>query len=507
MTDSENMRLKIDTGKDILHKVHKAAQEFGVEVYAVGGFVRDLYLGKEGTDVDFVVLGDAVAFARFFRKKFRSGKVIAYPRFGTAMLHYTIGGKRAVPAGAGANKTWKLEFVSARSEHYDEDSRKPHVERADLQSDLSRRDFTINCLAMHISPEQFGEIVDPFNGIADIEKKRIRTPLDPVITFNDDPLRILRAIRFAATLKFTIEERTYQAILDTRERLSIISRERITEEFRKMLLAETPSYGLNLMKETGVSAIIFPELDQLAGVEQRKEFHHKDVFYHTLQVVDNISRKTEKFELRLAALLHDIAKPQTKRFIEGVGWTFHGHEELGARMVERIGRRMRLPMSTIKYVQKLVRLHLRPIQLVDESVTDSAIRRLMVEAGEDIDDLMTLCRADITSKNPRKVKQYLANFDKVEARIREVEEKDKLRQFKPAITGNDIMRLMNIPPGPLVGKIKQAVVDAILDGKISNEQEACLDYLMSIKDQFETAAAEQQEDGASPPATESSPPE
>lgn len=473
------MILKVQNGKEILQQVFKAAQEFGVEVYAVGGFVRDLYMGVEGTDIDIVVVGDAVGFARFFRKKFRSGKVVTFGRFGTAMLNY---------------QNRKLEFVSAREEFYHEDSRKPEVQTADLNSDLSRRDFTINCLAIHLSPERFGEVIDIFNGIADIDNKLIRTPLDPVITFSDDPLRILRAIRFATRLQFAIEEKTYQAIIDTKERLKIISQERITEEFRKMMLAEKPSVGLELLRETGVAVVIFPELNDLAGVEQRQDYHHKDVFYHTLEVVDNISRQTDNFDLRMVALMHDIAKPQTKRFVEEVGWTFHGHEELGARMVERIGRRMRLPLSSIKYIKKLVHLHMRPTQLVDEMVGDSAIRRLMVEAGEEIDDLMLMCRADITSKNARKVQRYLANFDRVEARIKEVEEKDKLRQFKPAFTGDDIMKLLNIPPGRLVGKIKQAVVDAILDGKIPNEYQACYDYFISIKDRFMS----EQEDDNSP---------
>lgn len=461
--------LSVQKGREILEKIHRAAEEQQLKVYAVGGFVRDLYLGKEGTDIDFVVEGDAVAFARYVRKKYRTGRVVAYPRFGTAML---------------VLEGYKLEFVSARQEHYTPDSRKPRVQKADLYTDLSRRDFTINCLAMRIDQAHFGEVIDIFNGIQDIEARIIRTPLDPVITFNDDPLRILRAIRFATQLAFQIEEKTYQAIWVTRERLKIISQERITEEFKKILLAQQPSIGLNLLKETDILKIIFPELDLLSGVEQRQEYHHKDVFKHTLQVVDNIAQKTDKFELRLAALLHDIAKPQTKRFVEGIGWTFHGHEELGARMVARIGRRMRLPLNTIKYVQKLVRLHLRPIQLADETVTDSAIRRLMVEAGEDIDDLMMLCRSDITSKNPNKVKQFLKNFDRVEQRIKEVEEKDRLRQFKPAMSGTHIMEILNIPPGPLVGKIKQAIVDAILDGVIPNEYQACYDYLLKIKDQF-----------------------
>lgn len=462
-------KLKITTGKDILKRVCSAAKEKGVEAYAVGGFVRDLYLGKEGNDIDFVVVGDAVDFAKFLQKKYRSGKVVTYPRFGTAMVHF---------------KAHKLEFVTARSEHYQPDSRKPVVQKADLKSDLSRRDFTINCLAMDISPKQFGKIIDVFDGIEDIEQKIIRTPLDPELTFNDDPLRILRAIRFAAQLQFEIEDKTYQAILQTKERLQIISQERITEEFKKLLLASQPSIGLQLLKDTGISAIIFPELDELSGVDQRQDYHHKDVFNHTLQVVDNIARVTDRFELRLTALLHDIAKPQTKRFVEGVGWTFHGHEDLGAKIAERIGRRMKLPMNTIKYVQKMVRLHLRPMQLADNSVTDSAYRRVMVEAGDSIDDLLMLCRADITSKNPQKVRQYLQNFDKVEQRIQEVEEKDKLREFKPALTGNDIMNLLSLQPGPIIGKIKDAITDAILDGEIRNDYEACKKYLLEIKDQY-----------------------
>lgn len=462
-------KLVVPAGKKILENVHGAAQAAGVEVYAVGGFVRDLYLGRTGTDIDFVVLGDAVAFANQFKQKFRSGKVVSYPRFGTAMINY---------------RQWKLEFVSARQEHYQNNSRKPSVRKADLQSDLSRRDFTINCLAMHISPERFGEVIDNFDGVGDIQRQIIRTPLDPVITFNDDPLRILRAIRFAAQLNFSIETATFRAIIETKERLKIISQERITEEFRKLMLADRPSVGLRLLKETGVSQIIFPELDQLAGVEQRQDYHHKDVFDHTLEVLDNISRYTDKFELRMVALMHDIAKPQTKRFIEGIGWTFHGHEELGARMVERIGRRMKLTVNAIKYIKKLVRLHMRPAQLVNEEVTDSAIRRLLVEAGEDIDDLMTLCRADITSRNPQKVRRFKSNFAKVEKRIAEVEEKDRLRNFKPALTGEDIMKELNIPPGPLVGKIKQAIVDAIMEGEIPNEYAACLAYFHKIKGKF-----------------------
>lgn len=463
------MKIKVHKGKGVLEKVNLLAQQQKLEVFAVGGFVRDLYLGIEGSDIDFVIIGDGIDFARNFHNKFYSSKIVTFPRFGTAALYF---------------QNYKLEFVSARSEYYEADSRKPHVDKANLENDLARRDFTINTLAMNISKEKFGEIIDPYDGLQDIDNKVIRTPLNPVETFSDDPLRILRAIRFATIFNFTIEKETYQAIIDTRQRLEIISQERITEEFCKLMLAKNPSVGLNLLFETGILDIVFPELVLLSGVEQRQDFHHKDVFYHTLKVVENIAQKTDKLELRMAALLHDIAKPQTKRFVENVGWTFHGHEDLGARMVVTIGRRMRFPMTTIKYIQKLVRLHLRPMQLVDESVTDSAIRRLMVEAGNDLEDLMSLCRADITSKNPDKVKRYLYNFDLVEKKMQEVEEKDKLRNFQPAINGNMIMDSLKIPAGPLVGKIKKAVVDAVLDGIIPNEKEACFKYLIKIKDKF-----------------------
>ena len=463
------MKIKGIKRKAIFKKVVEAASRLNMDAYVVGGYVRDLYLGIEGKDIDFVVVGDALTFAEAFRKKYRSGRIITYPRFGTAMLTF---------------QDFKLEFVTARSESYATDSRKPAVVKADLESDLSRRDFTINTLAMDISEKNFGKVIDLFQGKADLDQGIIRTPLDPSITFSDDPLRILRAIRFAAVLNFDIESRTYQAILETRERLRIISQERITEEFRKMMLASQPSLGLDLLRDSGVAEVIFPELLALSGVEQREDFHHKDVFDHTLKVLDNISVMTEKFELRLAALLHDIAKPQTKRFVKGIGWTFHGHEDLGAKMVHKIGRRMRLPVNLIKYVEKLVRLHLRPMQLVDEMVTDSAIRRLMVEAGEDLDDLMMLCRADITSKNPEKVKRYLSNFDRVEEKMKAVEEKDNLRNFKLAIDGNKIMESLGLSPGPIVGRIKDAVTAAVLDGDIPNEEHACVEFMLKVKDQY-----------------------
>jgi len=466
-------KLNTHKGRPVLDKISSLSEKLGIKIYAVGGFVRDLILENTGTDMDFVVEGDALEVARAFRQNFRSGKVVTFPRFGTAMLTY---------------RQYKLEFISARSEHYDPDSRKPTVQKADLFSDLSRRDFTINTLAMDLSPESFGTLIDRYHGLRDIKNKVIRTPLDPVITFHDDPLRIMRAIRFAAVLGFEIEDKTFQAIIETRERLKIISQERITEEFRKMLLARQPSAGIVLLGKTGLLDIVMPELTQLSGVDQRQDFHHKDVFDHTLQVLDNISDRTDQFELRLAALLHDIAKPQTKKFIEGTGWTFHGHEDIGAHMVGHIGKRMRLPTTTIKHVQKLVRLHLRPMQMVDDSVTYSAIRRLMVDAGNELDDLMALCRADITSKNPQKVKRYLANFDHVECKMKEVEEKDKMRNFKLAIDGNTIMSTLGISPGPLVGELKDEILDAVLDGRIPNNPDACFNYLIEIKDRFTSKA-------------------
>jgi putative nucleotidyltransferase with HDIG domain len=467
--DFSRLVRQVSKGKQIFQNVFKIGQELKLEVYAVGGFVRDLYLGKEGTDIDFVVVGDALKLASEFKKKYKTSKVVTFPRFGTAKLLF---------------RKFKLEFVTARSEHYHQDSRKPKVIKADLESDLSRRDFTINTLAMNISPESFGEVCDLYDGITDIENRIIRTPLDPALTFSDDPLRILRAIRFATTLDFQLEKNILQAISETRERLGIISQERITEEFQKILLAAKPSIGLKLLKDTALLEIIFPELVLLSGVEQRQDFHHKDVFEHTLQVLDKISENTDKFELRMAALLHDIAKPQTKRFNQEAGWTFHGHEEIGARMVNKIAKRMRFPTAIVKYLEKMVRLHLRPMQLVDKSVTDSAIRRLMVEAGELIDDLMMLCRADITSKNPQKVKRFLGNFDLVEKKMKAVEEKDKISNFQLAINGNIIMKTLNIPSGPVVGKIKKTITDAVLDGEIPNEPNACFQYMMSIKDQF-----------------------
>ena len=456
---------------DFWDKFRETSRELNTEVYLVGGYVRDILLAREDErdEMDFMVVGDGTEFAQKLAEKFGISSVNIFKRFGTAHFKYN-----------GMN----FEFVGARKESYTRESRNPDVEAGTFIDDIKRRDFTINSIAVSLSEKDFGKIIDIFDGISDIKRKIIRTPLDPLKTFDDDPLRILRAIRFASVLNFTIEDKTFEAIKNRRERLKIITQERITEEFLKIMASPKPSVGLELMQESGVMEIVFPEIANLAGVEQRKDFHHKDVFKHTLQVVDNIAKVSDNLWLRIAGLLHDVAKPATKRFVEGVGWTFHGHEEIGARMIKGIFRKMKFPMNKQPYVEKLVRLHLRPLALVDDEVTDSAIRRLIVAAGEDLDDLITLCRADITSKNPKKVERYLRNYDKVMQRVIEVKEKDKLRAFQSPVRGDEIMKICNLEPSRKVGEIKKAIEEAILEGKIENTYEAAYDYLMKIKDEF-----------------------
>jgi poly(A) polymerase len=456
--------------QEILQTIGKYADEMKVEAYVVGGYVRDKLLGVEGKDIDIVVVGDGIAFARGVAEKFgRKNDIVTFEKFGTAML----------PMNGG-----KIEFVAAREETYESASRKPNVKRATLQSDLSRRDFTINAVAASINTARFGEIVDPYNGAKDLQNKILRTPLNPEQTFDDDPLRMMRAVRFTARFNLHIEERTLRAITTKAERITIVSKERISDEFLKILETPKPSIGLKLLYETRLANYVLPELVEMAGVEQRKDYHHKDVFLHTLKVVDNISTMTDNVWLRFVALVHDIAKPRTKAFKEGIGWTFHGHEEIGARMMKPIFRRMRLPLERLPYVEKLIRLHLRPMVLVSEEVTDSAVRRLLFEAGEDIDDLMLLCRADITSQNPRRVEQYLKNYDIVLQKMKEVEEKDRLRNWQPPVKGDEIMQVCGLKPGPLVGKLKKAIEEAILDGLIPNEHDPALEYLLTIKDKI-----------------------
>lgn len=452
----------------LLKKIGAVADTLGVEVYAVGGYVRDHLLKRDGKDIDFVVVGDGPVFAKAVAKAVGSSRVTTYEKFGTALVEVD---------------DYKLEFVGARKESYRGDSRKPSVEPADLQADLQRRDFTINALAVKLNREGFAELVDLFRGLHDLQKKIIRTPLDPEVTFKDDPLRILRGIRFAAQLRFHIAADTHRAMKKMAHRLKIISQERITDEFLKILAAPKPSIGFILMDETQVLEYVFPELAALKGVEQRQGFHHKDVFYHTLKVLDNVAAVSDDLALRYTALVHDIAKPKTKQFIEGKGWTFHNHEEIGARMLTPIGRRLRLPNEMTRYAKKLTRLHLRPISLTEEEVTDSAYRRLLVQAGEDLEDLLLLCRADITSQNPRRVQKHLANFDFVVKRLNEVEEKDKMRAFQSPVRGDEIMKICGIPPGPLVGRLKKAIEEAILEGEIPNDYDAAHAYLLAVKDE------------------------
>jgi poly(A) polymerase len=457
--------------KDLFRDISESASEIKQKIYVIGGFVRDYYMNRldadNSRDVDFVTIGSGIRAAEAAARQLGTRKVATFKRFGTAQVTW---------------KNFHLEFAGARRESYQPDSRKPAVEDGSLEDDQLRRDFTINALSWSLNPDDYGRLNDPFSGIRDLQNRVIRTPVDPLKTFNDDPLRMMRAVRFAAQLHFNIEPETRRAIERMAPRLEIVSKERIIDEVNKIVMCDQPSAGFILLYETGLLQQFFPELCRLSGVEEFYGLKHKDNFYHTLKVLDNVARVSDNIWLRWAAILHDIAKPDTKRFQHGQGWTFHGHDALGAKMVPAIFRRLGLPADErMRYVRKLVRLHLRPIALAGETVTDSAIRRLIFEAGNDIDDLMSLCRADITSKNDRKIRQFLKNFDFVEQRIAEVEEKDRLRNWKPPIDGNEIMEICNLKPGPQIGHIKTAIEEAILDGTIPNDREAALKYLQSIK--------------------------
>lgn len=467
--------------EELIKKIGAVADAEQIEAFVVGGYVRDRILGRNVTDFDVMVIGDGVRFAEHVAKAFRLQTLVVYENFGTAML----------PMGEKYDHL-KIEFVGARKESYRHDSRKPLVEVGDLQSDLSRRDFTINALAMRINAHDYGVTLDLFEGRADLDKKILRTPLDPDETFSDDPLRMMRAVRFASQLQFTIDPITYDGICRNAQRIAIVSQERITDEFLKILGSPKPSVGLYLLESTGLLAIIFPELTWLSGVEQQQGYLHKDVFKHTLKVVDNMAEMTNDLRLRFAALVHDIGKPRTKRFVEGIGWTFHGHEDVGSRMARGIGKKLKLPNDFWLYVSKLVKLHMRPIQLVDEGVTDSAIRRLLFDSGADFDDLLTLCRADITSGNKERAKRHLENFQRVLDRARDVEEKDRLRAFQPPIRGDEIMQMFGLPPGPTVGALKKIIEEAILEGIIPNEYQAAYDHLMAHKDEVLQSAENMQ---------------
>ena len=462
------MKVNLTQNKNlkIFKIISQVAYDRGQSVYVVGGYVRDLLLGRKSpTDIDFVTESSGIELAQAVAKSINpETKVSIFKTYGTAMFRY---------------ENLELEFVGARKESYSADSRNPQVEQGTLEDDQKRRDFTVNAMAISLNKDNFGELIDPFNGMEDMEQRILRTPLEPVQTYSDDPLRMMRAIRFASTLGFSIEQKSLEAIEKEAKRIEIITVERIMVEFNKIMLSEKPSVGLKIMKKTGLLDIVLPELTALEGIEEVEGQKHKDNFWHTLEVVDNISKNTDNLWLRWAALLHDVGKAPTKKYVKGTGWTFHGHEFLGSKMVKTIFQRLKLPLGKdMKYVQKMVKLSSRPIALISDDVSDSALRRMLFDAGEDLEDLFTLCKADITTKNSYKQEKFKKNFEYVAKKIKEVEEKDHVRNFQPPITGEEIMQMFNMKPGREIGILKERVKEAVLEGEIPNEHEAAKELVI-----------------------------
>ena len=470
MSNIHHLIAENSVGSKVMRLAGKLGVERGHDIYVVGGYVRDLFLGRPLKEIDFMVVCDGVEFAEALAKKLKVKKIVPFPKFSTAKIPY-----KAIP----------IEVAAARSESYEKGSRKPKkVVYTDLQGDLLRRDFTVNALAVDLHPDRFGELNDPYGGISDLKAKMLKTPLNPDETFSEDPLRMMRAAYFAAALDFTIDEQCFNAIHEQAQRISIVSQERVTAELIKILSTNKPSIGLIILQKTGLMKYVFPEIDDMYGLEQTKEWHHKDIFYHTMQVVDNAAQLSDKMKLRFAALVHDIAKPKTRKVDSKKGYTFHGHDAVGERILNKVAKYLKLPNELRDYLKKLTLLHLRPIAIVNNEVSDSAIRRVIVAAGDELDDLMTLCRADITTRNPNRVKKYLQNFEIVESKMSNVEERDALRAFQSPVRGKEIMESCGLSEGKEVGKIKQAIEEAILNGDIENEYEAAKEYMFKIKDEI-----------------------